>query len=897
MNKTYKLLLILIGLALLSGPVAGQDQDTAKIAADRIENYKEQVKRLLSFFEFSLNTLGDPETPTREKEIIINDSFLKAFRDEEVMIEDDLDENREMVTHKSVQAYLKDVDFFFKEVEFDIKTQEILPQFNDRGELYFKVIATRNLKGVTVEGDSVLNDRLRYFELNLDESDEILKIVSIYTTRLNEREELVNWWGNLPMAWKRILGDDTYIVDSISLSQVESLEDSVFVVMRDTLITIEIDTFLVFGVDSLRIKETDTLSKKVYDSIPINTGLVFNILQKIVDTRSLDLSGNLNINSLKPLRKLTSLESLDISNTLVDNLFPIRNLIRLELLAASGTAITDIEPLVYSTRLRNLDISHTRVRSVSAVSNMRDLESLDISNTPVDSLYPVSSLSKMRDLRFENSEIRDLTALSGLSELELLNCSGTMVTSLRPVEFLVRIERLYIERTGIKDLSPLENIDNLRILYADGSEINSLKGLEDLPALRYIYCDGAPIKAAEAQRFMLANKDVLVVYESETLSKWWQDLEPGWKKVFRSYISLDTVPTKEQLHEITLLKSIDISGNDEIGDITPLSKLSTLVGLSMNDTEISSLKPLQDLIDLETISANNTPVRELSPLSDLLNLRQLSLKNTLVTSLEELEGLTNLRRVNIENTGVENLHPLATNQSLQKVFCDGTSVVQENVTGLRTILPGCLVIYQTPELKAWWGSLNNTWKNVFIDKAGVEHNPGREQLQQIADLETVSINNMTEIDYLDPLKKLIYLSELSFSGCQVADISTLTENKDLTKLDLSNNPIVDITPLSSLEDLTELNLSNTPVDELDPITGLIRLQYLKFSGTEVKKLDPLSGLRLLKVIECYNTRVRKLDPILELPNLELLKCYNTKISERRIEEFKSLNPDCEVIYY
>ncbi len=897
MNKTYKLLLILIGLTLLSGPVAGQDQDTAKIAADRIENYKEQVKRLLSFFEFSLNTLGDPETPTREKEIIINDSFLKAFRDEEVMIEDDLDENREMVTHKSVQAYLKDVDFFFKEVELDIKTQEILPQFNDRGELYFKVIATRNLKGVTIEGDSVLNDRLRYFELNLDESDEILKIVSIYTTRLNEREELVNWWEDLPLAWKEIFGNDTYLVDSISLSQVESLEDSVFVVMRDTLVTIEIDTFLVFGADTLRIRETDTLETTIRDSIPINTDLVFNILQKIIDIRSLDLSGNLNIRSLKPLRKLTNLESLDISNTLIDDLFPIRNLIRIELLAASGTAINDIEPLVYSTRLRNLDISNTRVGSVSAVSNMRELERLDFSNTPVDSLFPASSLSGMRDLRFENSGIDDLTALSGLSELELLNCSGTQVNSLEPVGFLVRIERLYIERTGIADLSPLENLENLRILYADGSEIKSLKGLEDLPALRYIYCDGTDIEAAEAQRFMFANEDVLVVYESETLGKWWQGLDTEWKNVFRSYISLDSVPTKEQLHKITLIKSIDISGNDKIKDITPLSKLTTLVSLLMNDTEIFSLKPLQDLVDLETVSADNTPVEDLSPLSDLLNLRQLSLKNTLITTLEELDGLTNLRRVNIENTGVKDLLPLKTNQSLQKVYCDGTGLYQENVTELRAILPGCLIIYQTPELKAWWGSLNDTWKDVFMEKTGLKENPGREQLQQIGNLEAVSVDNLTEIDYLDPLKKLIYLEDLSFSGCQVTDITPLEENGRLKKLNLSNNPVVDITPLASLKELTELNLSNTPVDELDPVSGLIKLQHLKFSGTEVKKLDPLSVLRLLKVIECYNTRVRKLDPILNLPNLEMLKCYNTRISDRRIEEFKSLNPDCEVIYY
>ena len=84
----------------------------------QIENYREQIRRLMGFLEFSLNTLGSSETSTREKEIIINESYLKAFLNDKVQIEDDLDENREILTYKDVQAYLKDVDFFFKEATF-----------------------------------------------------------------------------------------------------------------------------------------------------------------------------------------------------------------------------------------------------------------------------------------------------------------------------------------------------------------------------------------------------------------------------------------------------------------------------------------------------------------------------------------------------------------------------------------------------------------------------------------------------------------------------------------------------------------------------------------------------------------------------------------------------------
>ena len=87
-------------------------QDTTSV-----QNYREQIRRLMGFLEFSLNTLGDPETSTREKEVIINESYAKAFLSDKVQVEDDLDENREILTYKDVQAYLKDVDFFFKKAD------------------------------------------------------------------------------------------------------------------------------------------------------------------------------------------------------------------------------------------------------------------------------------------------------------------------------------------------------------------------------------------------------------------------------------------------------------------------------------------------------------------------------------------------------------------------------------------------------------------------------------------------------------------------------------------------------------------------------------------------------------------------------------------------------------
>ncbi len=176
-----------------------QKKSVADTTRKKVENYREQIRRLVGFLEFSLNSLGSSETTTKEKEIIINESFLKAFLNEKVQIEDDLDENREILTYKDVQAYLKDVDFFFKQATFKIDVQDIQELTNDQGMPYFKVTANRNLQAVTVDDKVVNNNKTRYIEINLDENEQVLKIASIYTTRLNEAAEMIAWWNNMPL--------------------------------------------------------------------------------------------------------------------------------------------------------------------------------------------------------------------------------------------------------------------------------------------------------------------------------------------------------------------------------------------------------------------------------------------------------------------------------------------------------------------------------------------------------------------------------------------------------------------------------------------------------------------------------------------------------------------------
>ncbi|PLX05668.1 MAG: internalin, partial [Marinilabiliales bacterium] len=98
--------------------ISANCQNEIKLTAEEIEAYTQQSKQMVSYLEGTLNFLGDPNEVASEKDIIINESYTKVFVNDEVQIEDDLDENREIALSKDVQAYLKDIDFFYKNVSF-----------------------------------------------------------------------------------------------------------------------------------------------------------------------------------------------------------------------------------------------------------------------------------------------------------------------------------------------------------------------------------------------------------------------------------------------------------------------------------------------------------------------------------------------------------------------------------------------------------------------------------------------------------------------------------------------------------------------------------------------------------------------------------------------------------
>jgi len=791
------------------------------IAANKIDTFKLQVIPLVKFFESSLNFLSDPRNSVNEKQTIITQSYLKWCWDSEVQIEDDLDENRLVPLYKDMPAYLTDVSFFFKSAKFNYTVQDVGVETAQNGITYFRVTANRNLKGITINGDSVNSNRVRYLEINFDSVKQQLKIVSVYTTKLNERDDLRNWWNGLPQVWKVVLSDGMKLEGTLPMSQIDSFNDSLAMVGG---------------------KPTAIMGSEFYQ-----------FLGQIIHSDHVDLSGNMAIQNLDPLNKLSDLKTVNISGTAIGDLMPLRNLNKLENLDISNTPVSKLDPLRYCILLNQLRMKGTQVTDLTAIPGFSALTILDLSWTKVNSIDVVKDLANLRDLRINHTLVSDLTPVSGLSNLEMLNFSSTPVDK----------------------LDALSELKSLRILMCDSTGVSSLSPLNNLTSLQRVYCNNTQVKQKEALAFLKKHPETSLVYASKELAAWWKSMSAEWQNLFGFYVKTGTQPTPEQLHQLALLDSINITGRMTITSLAPLSRLILLRNLQCQSTGITSLDPLKDLTELKVLNASNTKI----------------------TSLQPLSGISQLEILNVDNTQVADLSPLYQLSALKFVFADNTPVESKEADKFAVRNSGCLLVFQTFENTEWWKNLSTSWKDVLLQQADVKGNPDKNQLQQIAGLTTLSVSENFQISDLTPLTHLTRLTDLQFSGTTVSKLDPVTRMPQLKSLHFPKNPIIDLTPITGLPNLIDLDFSNTQVEDLDALQNMVKLEVLRFNGTQVKNLKYLQKLVNIRVIEFYNTRVGNVDVLDGMSKLESVKMFNTRVSAKRVDKLRALHPKCEIIFY
>jgi len=810
-------LLKLIFLILIAACMSNDIHAYRKMQDDSTAAQIARVKELITYLEYALNTIGDAYTPRREKDVIITTSYSKFFRDEDVQVEDDLDLDRSTVTNKDVQAYLKDVDFFFKNVSFKLDIEDVQPMINDSSQLFYLVKINRNLSGITVLADTINQTITRYVEVNYYEKTDDLKIVSFYTTKLSEKEDLMNWWEELSFEWKYIFQQRFNYYDSVGYEELKVL--------------IEID--------------------------------------------SLDLSSNRYISDFEPLFKLNQLRYLNLSNTSIKDLTPLRVHNKITHLDLSDTEVDTIDHIRYASEIRYLNLSDLMVKDISILENYPKLEHLVMNNCDIDSISFREEFQNLNRLELSHFNSNSYDWISGMHQLNYLDASYSNIGNLESLLDNKNLKILILEGTEITDIKPIRSLPVLEELNLESTNIQTLADLSGTTTLRKIYCDNSSITNQEANDFMNLNPNTLVIFESEELQAWWNDLDNALQSLFSTRFSLSPEPSIVELAEITKEDSLILAGlktTDKLPDLWPFRNL---VFLDMHDTYISDISSITQTTNLAHVNAASSNISNIDSLGELKQLDFLDLSGTRVSSIESLTGLRGLRYLNIDDAQVEN--------------SDILKYIDSN--------PGCLVIYRSVYLVNWWEGLPDEWQGILSKNAGIDQNQiDNRNLHLISYLDHIKIDSI-DIKDLSPLDELYYLKGLEINRVNISDITKVQDHKGLTLLRVTASPVSDFSSITSLKQLKNLDISNTGILDLDFISELKALEVLKISGTKIKKLNPLSSLTHLKELDISNTSIKSLKPIESLISLKMITCYNSLIKAKAIDGFKSSHPDCQVLYY
>jgi Leucine-rich repeat (LRR) protein len=756
---------------------------------------EQQVKDIIAFFQYVLNSIGSSETPARDKDVLITESYSKIFRDAKVQVEDDLDEERLVITNKDIVAYLKDVDFFFKDVKFEFTIEDIKKSTLPGGEVFYKVSLRRNLTGTTPQGTAVNNTMPRFIEINYDPKGQDLKIVSIYTKGFDEKEALMNWWKDLSYEWKVIFTQKLNLGDSVQLSDIKN----------------------------------------------------------ITAIEDLDLSGNEYIQTIAPLAQLINLKLLNLSETTISDLTPIRNLTELLELNLSNTKVQDLTPLKYASKLLRLNISETEVKDISVVEKMTGLQNLEIRRTPIVDFKPLTHVTGLIYLNAASTSLSDLFPVQDLIQLNELNISSTGVRNLAPVKGLKSLFVLNIDSTGVTDVSVLSDLKELRVLHANHTSISSLEPLKSLPQLERVYCDHTRITRLIADDFMASNKKVLVVVDSKDLKAWWELLPSGWQQIFSKTAGISSTPSKEELARVTNIDSVNFAGNRGITDLAPLEKLQKLKVVIASKTSVKDLAPLKQHRDIRYLDISETQVTDLSIATQFSKLKILRADRTGVETIEPLFGLPLLEKVYVDHTAV---HDITAQEFLEKN--PDCLLIYKTVhlnrwwsnlsEGWKEVFGKQMGNDTTAGRELLHGLVEK--KTLHFNDARVSDLNVLGEFVRLTELHFSG----TMIKGIPGLENLRMLKSLHATNSPLQGLEAVGQLRELVDLDISNTPVEDLKPIGSLQNLKTLNCSGTQIKKLDALERIEHVELLDCSNTRVAQLDAILHLPL-KTLKCYNTKI------------------------------------------
>ena len=189
--------------------------------------------------------------------------------------------------------------------------------------------------------------------------------------------------------------------------------------------------------------------------------------------KDLNISKNINIRTLEPLKYCSNIEILNASETSVgDNISAIKELKNLKTLILNNIGMTKIDSINNLIKnisdngeellLEELDISANLLNNINGIENITSLKKLSVTSNNLTEIPDLSNLLMLNRLTAYSNKITKIPKLSNSSNLKYILLSDNKITDISELGKLGSIIELELNNNLLDD-SDLENIKNTRI--------------------------------------------------------------------------------------------------------------------------------------------------------------------------------------------------------------------------------------------------------------------------------------------------------------------------------------------------------------------------------------------------------------------------------------------------
>lgn len=214
---------------------------------------------------------------------------------------------------------------------------------------------------------------------------------------------------------------------------------------------------------------------------------------------------NKGITNLKGMEYFKNLEYLSLGRNEINDIEPLKNLLKLRRLHLHTNKITNISYVTFFENLFLLDIQGNNVTDISPLKDLKNLKTLHLGKNNIEELSSLESLSHLSTLSINDNQISDISVVATLTALQGLTLSNNQITDISPINELTHLEKLILSNNQISDISSLNNINKLRWLDLQGNQISDISCLQSESDYIYInlnnnqISDISPLKGITAQ--------------------------------------------------------------------------------------------------------------------------------------------------------------------------------------------------------------------------------------------------------------------------------------------------------------------------------------------------------------------------------------------------------------